>query len=226
MKYLLSFLSASLLATALPALAQTTPRAFFEQSTPSGAGNALNIYRVPVITSAGGVVYKDVQIQFNVSAAGDLSLKSGFPIITASPVLLTGNFIPGRYKIDGTYYQLSGPGVGPAGRTTWSLGRESNDSCLTSAGWTSGPIAGHPSQARLTAAKITYAGHSYGVLGEVRCYGRGIPTSFQANDLIGVAATANGFTIFNYTPGIYSGSGDQPSPISSASFQRCLNAAC
>lgn len=206
------------------ATAQTTPRALFEQATPSGAGNTVTIYRAPVITSTGAVQYKDVQIQFDVSAAGVLTVKPGFPVITASPVLTTGSFLAGRYKIAGDFYQLSGPGVGPGGRTTWSLTKEGS-SCSFTSGWTSGAIAGHPLQARLNAARITYPGYSYGTMGNVSCTGgsTGLPNSFGTGHLIGVAGSANGLTIFNYTS--FSGV-DQSSPVSSASFQRCLAATC
>lgn len=136
------------------ASAQTTPRAFLEQATPSGAANSVTLYRVPVVTSTGAIVYKDVQIQFNVSAAGALTLKPGFPVVTNSAVLLTGNFLPGRYKLGVNKFVLSGPGVAAGGRTSWSIDDETGaGSCLKSAGWTSGPISGHPFQRRLTTAR-------------------------------------------------------------------------
>ncbi len=205
------------------AIAQTSPRAFFEQATPAGAGNTVIIYRAPVIASTGAVQYKDVLIQFDVSATGVLTVKPGFPVIASSPVLLTGSFLAGRYKIAGDFYRLSGPGVGPGGRTTWSLTKE-GASCSVTAGWTSGPIAGHPLQTRLTTARITYPGYSYGTLGGVDCPGGGgLPYDFETGHLIGVAGSANGFTIFNYTTRLGT---DQPNPVSSASFQRCLAAAC
>jgi hypothetical protein len=201
------------------ASAQTTPRAFLEQATPSGAANSFTLYRVPVVTSTGAVVYKDVQIQFNVSAAGALTLKPGFPVIANSAVLLTGNFLPGRYKLGVNKFVLSGPGVAAGGRTSWSIDDESGaGSCLKSAGWTSGPVSGHPFQRRLTTAGITYAGYSYGVLGDVGCSGDGIPSFWREGDLVGAAATATGLTIFRYTD---NSRVDHAAPVDSASFQRC-----
>ena len=115
------------------ALADTPPLAYFQLATPSGAGDLMTIYRVPVVTSTGAIVYKDVQIQFDVSASGGLTLRSGYPIVTNSVALQSGNFIAGRYKLAGYYYQLSGPGAGPSGRTSWSLDAEAA-ACLQSAG--------------------------------------------------------------------------------------------
>jgi hypothetical protein len=202
--------------------AQTTPRLIMEQSTPQGAGNVLTINRVPVVAANGAVTYRDVTFEFLVSNTGVVTVKPGFPQIVNSPVLTTGNFIAGRYKLAGTYYRLAGPGAAGSGRTSWSLNKDGT-ACLDSAGWTTGLVTGHPMQGRLNAARITFSGYAYGALGSYSCWASGIPAYWYPGDLIGVAASGNGLTIFNYTLG---SSTDASSPKSSISFQRCLNAAC
>lgn len=210
-----------------PALAQSaapppvvTPQAFLQLATPSSSGAELDVYRIPVITSTGAVVYRDVRIHFDVSAAGDLSLTSGYPIFSNSSALLAGNFLAGKYSLNGTFYDLSGPGVSLPARTNWSLDLESTSGgCLISAGWTTGAIAGHPLQTRLNAAKITYGGFAYGVLGRLVCTaGFGIPFGWNSGSLVGVAATANGLTVFRYTS---NGGIDQSAPVDSISLQKC-----
>ena len=110
-KRILSVLLA--LATA-PAWAQSTPQPYLQLATPSASGAELDLYRVPVLTSSGTVVYRDVRLHFDASDAGDLSLTAGYPIFAHSSVLLSGNFGAGKYTLSGVLYDLSGPGVGPA----------------------------------------------------------------------------------------------------------------
>lgn len=230
----LFYAAVSFLALTSVALAQdsattaTTPRIMFEQSTPAGAGNLVSISRAPVVTSTGALVYKDIQLKFDVSTTGDLTLSAGYPIITAAVNPTTGHFVAGRYKDAAEFGLLSGPGVGPAGRTSWSMDGEAGAPCLFSAGWTSGAVTGHPLQARLNAAKITYAGNSYGTMGYTTSTVGGACATyfpspyFDTGALIGVAATANGLTIYSYTKF----GTDQASPQASVSFQRCTTSAC
>lgn len=199
------------------------PRAYFELSTLSGAGNTVTLYRVPVTTGTGSVVYKDVVIQFQVGTGGSLAVAAGSPVITPSKQTSTGNFVPGLYFM--TYnsqkyqYRLSGPGTTTDGRTAWSI-QSKDGACDFSAGWTTGPIAGHPQQARLKAAGITFAGYSYGTMGKANCVAW--PDDFNPGDLIGVAATSGGLTVYNYTDG----SGDHSTPVSSGTFTLCSATGC
>jgi hypothetical protein len=201
-------------------LAQTDPvsaqaQAFMESATYGGAGNVVVVSRIPVRNSTGQIAYKDVKVPFSVSAAGVLT--AGTPVITASPVLLTGDFVAGRYRNGSEFYMLSGPGVGSNGRTTWSV---SGLACTFDAGWTTGPVVGHPSQARLQKVAITYGGLAYGSGG-----GNGgcFSTSFWAQgSLVAASGGVNGFTLFTHTKN----GTDSGSSLQALSFTRCLTTAC
>lgn len=196
-----------------PASAQA--QAFMESATYGGAGNVLVVTRIPVRNSTGQITYKDVRLPFSVSAAGVLT--AGTPVIAASPILLTGNFVPGRYRNGSDFFMLAGPGTGPNGRTTWGV---NGIDCTFDAGWTTGPVAGHPSQSRLQDAGITYGGLAYGSGGG---NGSCFPTNvWNSGTLVGASGGTNGFTLFSYTRN----GTDVGSSVQSLSFSRCLTAAC
>lgn len=200
-------------ASAGPALAQA--RTFMEMATFSGVGNTMVLSRVPVIDGTGKVSYKDVTIPFTVSSTG--ALTAGAAKISASPGLLVGYFVAGKY-VNGNnyYYNVSGPGVGPDGRTTWSI--ESPDCTSMNFGWTTGPITGHPSEARLKKVGITYGGIAYGS-GGGNCFAAGY---WGSGTLIGASGGPNGLTLYSYT---FNGV-DSKSPVQTLSFKRCVDSTC
>jgi hypothetical protein len=63
----------------------------------TGSGNTVTATLIPVVTSTGGVVYKDVTLQFVADAAGNLTLASGFPKVVPSATFITSTFKAGRY---------------------------------------------------------------------------------------------------------------------------------
>jgi hypothetical protein len=217
-----AFAAALLVAASAPAQAQSTPTMFLEGATMSGAGTVARLLQVPVRLPNGTIVYKNITIGFTVSSTGAVRLAPGSPVVTSSPRYTTAQFIAGRYKMGSYYYRVAGPGVGPAGRTTWSITGEGTG-CQFTAGWTSGPIAGHPQKARLDAAKITFAGYSYGTSGKSNC--TLVPEQMHNGCLIGAAATADGIPIFSYS--LNSGCTTvRSSPTAQLSFRRCLTTAC
>jgi hypothetical protein len=44
-----------------------TPAAAFDYATMVGAGNTIHVDRVPIISSGGNVIYKDVQLTFRIT---------------------------------------------------------------------------------------------------------------------------------------------------------------
>lgn len=201
-------------ASAGPALAQA--RTYMEAATYGGAGNIMVLSRVPVVDGTGKISYKDVTIPFAVSSTGVLT--AGTAKVAASPGLAVGFFVAGKYKNDNRVFHVSGPGVGPDGRTTWSI--EAEDCALFNAGWTTGPVAGHPSEARLKKVGITYGGIAYGAGGE---WNNCFDAKYWWNGtLVGAAGGPAGLTLYSYTKdGV-----DSASPLHAISFKRCTTSTC
>lgn len=197
-----------------PALAQA--RTHMEAATYSGVANTMILSRVPVVDANGRLSYKDVTIPFAVSSTGVLT--AGAAKVTASPSLAVGFFVAGKYKNGSAYFHVSGPGVGPDGRTTWSI--ESADCPDFNAAWTTGPVAGHPAEARLTKVGITYGGIAYGAGGGTDyCY----DTIFwRRGTLIGAAGGPTGLTLYSYTKSY----ADAGAPWQSLSFKLCTSSTC
>jgi hypothetical protein len=139
----------------------TAPYALFQFATLTGTGNTITGVIVPVVTSTGALVYQNVTLQFNVSAAGTLSLASLQAVpATISPIF---SFKAGRYVGPTTInsgknvIDVSGPGVTSGGVTEWTLATASGASCYTYPGtatWYVGPLADSPLAARVKAAGI------------------------------------------------------------------------
>jgi hypothetical protein len=195
--------------------AMSEPQAFFETALMNGVGNTVSLLQVPVQTATGKIVYRDVEIVFSVAANGKLKVAS--TAITDSPTIKSGSFVAGTY-VNGTNsaarFVLSGPSIDAGGRTTWSITGTSQ--CAFTAGWTSGPVSGHPQQQRLKKAAIPYAGYSYGTSGTSACFP---PTFFSQGHLIGAAGSATGLTLFSYTDD----DGDHAAPVGQISFTRCTS---
>ena len=107
-------------------------------------------------------------MQFDVDGlTGKPTITPLFPTIVTSPSVTVGNFKPGTYKDGrGDKYAVGGPNIVAGGRTSWSIAMLPNPSGgFVNATWTTGPIAGHPNQASLTARTITSTAFSWGVMG-------------------------------------------------------------
>jgi hypothetical protein len=175
------------------AQAQQPPYALFERSTLTASGNTINAIQVPVVLASGITVYLNLSLQFLVDSTGNLTLASGYPQVTPSPILLTGSFVAGKYaEPDTSKYTLNvaGPGVLDGGVTQWT----GAGSCGFTATWYTGPIASNPLAARLNKAGITSTAWSYGV---------GLVCGFSGstNSLIGVSQVGNTLTFVSFTNG-------------------------
>jgi hypothetical protein len=171
------------------AQAQQPPYALFERSTLTASGNTINAIQVPVVLASGITVYLNLSLQFLVDSTGNLTLASGYPQVTPSPILLTGSFVAGKYVgYSSSTLNVTGPGVLDGGVTQWT----SVGSCGQTGSWYAGPIASNPLAARLNLAKITSTAWSYGI-GSVCGLGNA-PTS-----LIGVSQVGNTLTFVSFT---------------------------
>lgn len=183
------------LAFAMPESALgATPTLFLESAAISGAENTIRVIRVPVRTSTGKILYKDMTLPFLVDGLGNVTLDQVGLSVASSPNLITSAFKPGTYRgINDYSFVVGTPGAGGGGRvsgsilgTTWGF----------NANWVSGPIAGHPYQAALTAAKISSTTQAYGIVGNV--YSTSLYPGWHAGDIVGAVQTGDTLLLTNY----------------------------
>ncbi len=109
--------------------ATTTPYSLFQYSTLTGSTNTITATWVPVVTSTGATIYKNVTLLFDVDSSGNLTIAPGYPQVLAAPSPIIGNFKAGKYVGPSTIgsgnmiINVSGPGVTTGGATEWSLDR-------------------------------------------------------------------------------------------------------
>lgn len=147
------------------AIAAQTPTAYFGSATVNTSNNRIQATGVPVQDANGAIVYKNIALDFQVDAAGNVSLVADSPTITTTPRLVTSGFKAGNYKDAlGTVYTVSGPSAIPGStRSSWSL--VANGSTQFSASWITGKISGHPNQDSLTVRNITSTAFTWGTVG-------------------------------------------------------------
>ncbi len=170
------------------------PRAFFQFATPQGLENRMNLSRVPVRAANGSIKYFDVALTFTVDAAGRLTINNAATRITPSPELVVGAFRPGIYVNTAEEYIVGAPGVA-GNRVSGSIGTRAFGPLLNIA-WVSGPIAGHPDEALLRAAGITFEGYSWGTVGVVGS--TWFNNGWEAGEIVGVVQSGQSLTIHNF----------------------------
>jgi hypothetical protein len=178
-----------------------------QSATINGAADALTLTRVPVRKADGNIVYKDISMFFSVDSFGNITLPPASVQITSSPTINVGAFKPGTYNgydvgnfCGGNLnndFTVGSPGVGSGGRISGSIQRITcSSSNVFNASWTSGPITGHPHQAKLNAAGITSTAFNWGVMGTAGPTTVG--SGWKAGDIIGAVQTGNQLTLQNY----------------------------
>lgn len=187
-----------LLGTFWAAAVVAQPRAYFQWGTPNGLGNQLSLARVPVQDATGAIKYYDVVLAFNVDSAGRMTLNSAATEITASPTVDTGAFKPGLYSNSGDKYDVGAPGFLPGGRASGSLTSHPRSAPLLNVSWVSGPIAGHPNEAALRAAGMTFEGYSWGIVGDVASCNGWCAAGWEAGQIVGVVQSGNQLMIRNF----------------------------
>jgi hypothetical protein len=183
------------------ATAPVAPYSLFEYSALTGSGNAITASYVPVTLANGTTIYKNLTIQFAVDSSGNLTIATGYPIVTAAPTLLVTSFAPGTYvgpSSDSNYtITVAGPGVTSGGATEWSFATPSGANYATYPGtgtWYVGPFTSNPLYSRLKAAGITSTAWSYGVSTSYYDY-----TNWPTNGIIGVSQIGNTITFMSFT---------------------------
>ncbi len=183
-------------------LSQSPPYAEFQNSTLTGSGNTISASSLPVVT-AGGILYFDVVVQFDVDANGNLTVSAGYPQYTKSPQVRVDHFKAGTYlgPDDSTeLITVSGPGIGQGGSTVWSLGPATGATgCLypyTATWYVVKKLSDSPLAARLKAAGITNTNLSYGI-GGANCGNQ----YWETGSLLGFDQTGGSITISSFTVG-------------------------
>ncbi|HEY3910500.1 MAG TPA: hypothetical protein VGM07_11490 [Stellaceae bacterium] len=208
---------------AAPAIA-ATPTPYLQDSTIVSSGATITATDVPVQTSTGSLVYKDVTIQLSADVKGNLTIAKGYPKVVNAINPILNHFVAGNYAGPPTFASgkflitVNGPGAGAGGTTVWSLTTAKGADCgtyPTLATWYTGPVASNPLAARLKKAGITSTFYSYGLVGSEGCYDAGTPTSFPATGLIGVSQVEGSLAIVSFTNinGV-----DQPTPVSEITY--------
>ena len=183
------------------------PTIYMQSATINGASNVVTISRVPVLNGAGVITYKDISMGFIVDTLGNVTFNGAALRIVASPLLNVGAFKQGTYRgyracdnstsCPGSTFKVGAPGVGPGGRTSGSISRiTSGQTDVFNASWTSGPIAGHPHQAKLTAAGITASTYNWGIMGTGGYQTRN--SGWSPGDIIGTVQNGTQLSIFNF----------------------------
>jgi hypothetical protein len=198
-------LSGVLLGICASAALAATPAAFFNYSSVIGLNKTITATQVPIQTSTGAFIYKDVTIQINVDAAGNLTYATTSPLATLSPMLSPSTFRAGIYtdSSDSRYgIQVSGPAIipGGGGLAQWSLTSAPGLACdpPQPATFYTGPLANSPLAARVKAAGITgitATQYSFGVIGTPNCGN----ANWQNNGLIGLTNVGGNLVIASFT---------------------------
>ena len=127
-----------------------------------GSGKQITVTRLPLVAADGTVTYVDATLSLTV-AGSTLSLVPGSLKTTPSVELDAGALTPGRYRVHGAspvlVMRLIGPTLGANNRPMWSL---IGETVAQQMNFYAGAIAGHPQQARLQRAGITWAGQAFG----------------------------------------------------------------
>lgn len=198
-----------------------TPGAFFNQAGVIGLNDMITTSHVPVQTSTGAIIFKDVTIQINVDAAGNLTYATTAPIAKLSPTLSSSNINAGTYSfsLNATFGILvSGPApIGSGGEAQWSIAPAAGLSCMnpSPATFYTGPalaIANSTLAARVKAAGITATQYAFGIVDEAACRDDG---NFHVGALIGVTTVGSQLMVSSFTPN----SGvDQKAPVETVIF--------
>jgi hypothetical protein len=207
--------------TAELAAPPTTPAAFFNYSSVIGLNKSITATHVPIQTSTGTIIYKDVTINFNVDGAGNLTYATTTPTATLSPILSSANIEAGIYTdAENTGYgvQVSGPApIGSGGEAQWSIAAAASLGCIYPAPATfyTGPAlasADSSLAARVKAAAITATQYSFG---EMDTNGCGDDGNWNENALIGVTAVGSQLMVSSFTTGTGK---DQSAPVETIIF--------
>lgn len=141
----------------LSPLAQAqTSQIYIENAKTWGGGNTLYLYGVPIKNAVGDPVTKYWDLQVVLEATPDTARpnKATLSAVTPSSKLKKSEFVPGTYVV-GTSATCDLSASPFNGRTEYVLSCVNHGTGYHYNGvWYTGPIAGHPEEVRLRAAKL------------------------------------------------------------------------
>ena len=219
---------AFILAAATAAAHAGTPNIAFDYATIVGQGPVIQVDRLPVTTSAGKIVYKDVTIGFTTDGNGGVQL-NGAPVVLPSPKLITNHFQPGEYFAQvgnavAYAYLTSGVDI-EGGSTSWTFTIENEPSPFPAppqAEWQTGAPAPDLAQRIANAKIVVDPDLSYGTNGE-QSPGEGQNQPFAQNGLVAAKQISTSLIIWSYT-GIYDY--DSSTPVGDIAFTKCADRNC
>lgn len=200
-KSILSTVVAALLLSPFNAEAATT--AYAEKAQLQGSGKVIRAYRLPTKDSNGATKYRDVVVTLSVAADGSIDPANSTITSTSSPT------VSGTSFVNGTYIDHSGNTCTLTTSTLLAGRQQAAVSCvnsaktyITSLDWSTGPIAGHPYELNLNAAKIGdipgYQNYAWGLAGNTPTYTWGC---FSTNDIVSARQVGTQLTISSYNLG-------------------------
>jgi len=200
--------------------AAAAPTSYLEDAGVVAFGKTIDVSRLPVTTSKGAIIYKDIVINLSVDALGNVTFAAK-PTVTASPTPIPSNFIAGRYYLRyfGTnYFGDLTKGVGAGASTIWTLTMEqaSGGSWPEQSIWQTGTPAPDVASRLNTAMVRRNPNYSYGTTPE------GGNAVFSNNGLLAAEQVNTSLTLVSYS----GNTGDQQLPVGSIIFALCANAAC
>ena len=210
-----TFLFPILLACAAPAVACAQSVPSLQDSSVTGYGSTVTINRLPISTSSGGTVFKDVTITLTTTDGQGTLASSAAVTQQLSIQPAKSNIVAGTYYLTSNGYNelsISGPAsVGKGGEGEWTIAfvRDGDNGapCGSPVEFYTGPLSGNPYYARLKAAKITNAEYQYGVVDA----GTPCGSPFATGAIIGVSQVQNTLTIASFT----NNGQDQSTPVTS-----------
>ena len=205
-----------------------TPSIAFDYATIVGQGPVIQVDRLPVTTSAGKILYRDVTISFTTDGNGGLQL-NGAPVVVPSPNLITNHFQPGEYFAqvgNAVAYAYLTSGVDPEdGSTSWSFTIENEPSPFPAppqAEWQTGAPAPDLAQRIANAGIPIDPDLSYGTNGE-QAPGEGCGQPFAQNGLVAAQQIGKQLTIWSFTRIC---NADQSTAAGSITFTACSDKSC
>ena len=185
------------------AMPETTvaPYSLFQYAAITGSGNSLSASYIPVVLANGTTIYKNLSINFNVDSLGNLTIASGYPVVSTAQSPLVSAFQSGTYVGPSANYPfaitVAGPSTTSGGATEWSSSTPTGTTNCTeplTATWYVGPLTSSPIYPRLKAAGITSTAWSYGVSSSNGCH-----DYWSTDTLIGVSQIGNSIVFVSLT---------------------------
>jgi hypothetical protein len=190
----------ALLVACAPLLANAqSNEAFVEKAKIVGGGNVIRLYGLPAKDANGKLKYWDTTITLEIGSTGKPAGNSATVSVPQAKANST-EFVPGAYADAGNGYSCNLLNSAFNGRTQFDLHCTSSSGYTYTATWFTGPIAGHPWEVDLVAAKLdTLPGHDEYAWGRTM-YDSGVTFfgCFNDPELLSARQVGNTLSLVNY----------------------------